>query len=424
MKRIIFSLKVFLFGCLLASAQTNHIHVTNPGIIIGHGNPIPNNNVSIVNNGSNPTAAYVVQNTSLWSGNYLPAFFAIHQRVGINKDIAVRAAAVASSPLSRARSYGVYAVAGNATSGYNYSLFAELYGTTWGTALFAASAANTSQYIPGRYAGFFNGRVFMSERLGIGWTSPAFTLDVNGTIWCRQLLQGSDARFKTNVAGLESSSGRIGQLRPVTYNSISDDLFMQKELLNRSSSASSDTARIAVDLQSYFAMEERQDGNRRRIGFIAQEFKEVFPELVFEDEMGRLSIDYISLIPVLVETIQDMSGTIQMLNRRLEAIENSRPAENRREFSGIGNFDPIGSNENAPEFTIFPNPNHGTFSISLSSIEEREVNRITITDSRGNLVYSTNSFREQIQIPNPITGLYIISLNVNNTVLTQRFSIL
>ena len=68
-------------------------------------------------------------------------------------------------------------------------------------------------------------------------------------------------------------------------------------------------------MRKYLGMGEKRDVNRKHIGFIAQEVKQVYPELVYEDEKGMLGIDYVSLIPVLVETIQE-------LTKRLEAIEN------------------------------------------------------------------------------------------------------
>ncbi len=49
-------------------------------------------------------------------------------------------------------------------------------------------------------------------------------------------------------------------------------------------------------------------------GFIAQELREIYPNLVFKDSEGYLSVNYIGMIPVLVETIKE-------LNTRLLAVE-------------------------------------------------------------------------------------------------------
>ncbi|MCP9765607.1 tail fiber domain-containing protein [Lacihabitans soyangensis] len=50
-----------------------------------------------------------------------------------------------------------------------------------------------------------------------------------------------------------------------------------------------------------------------KTGVIAQEIKEIFPELVQEDEKGVLSVNYIGLIPHLVEAVKDQNQQIQTL---------------------------------------------------------------------------------------------------------------
>lgn len=49
------------------------------------------------------------------------------------------------------------------------------------------------------------------------------------------------------------------------------------------------------------------------MGFIAQKVQTEFPELVSEDEEGYLSIDYIGIIPVLVEAMKEQQKQISLL---------------------------------------------------------------------------------------------------------------
>ncbi|ELP93984.1 hypothetical protein EIN_181510 [Entamoeba invadens IP1] len=49
-------------------------------------------------------------------------------------------------------------------------------------------------------------------------------------------------------------------------------------------------------------------------GFIAQELKEVFPELVKTDENGLLSIDPVSLIPFVVESVKELDKEVRGMN--------------------------------------------------------------------------------------------------------------
>lgn len=47
-------------------------------------------------------------------------------------------------------------------------------------------------------------------------------------------------------------------------------------------------------------------------GLIAQEVKKEFPEMVYEED-GYLSVDYIQMIPVLVECIKELKKEIDTL---------------------------------------------------------------------------------------------------------------
>ena len=53
-----------------------------------------------------------------------------------------------------------------------------------------------------------------------------------------------------------------------------------------------------------------KDG-RRGIGFIAQEVREVYPELVREDEDGMLSLNYNGLIAVLYAEVQELRKALR-----------------------------------------------------------------------------------------------------------------
>ena len=48
-------------------------------------------------------------------------------------------------------------------------------------------------------------------------------------------------------------------------------------------------------------------------GLIAQELKEIYPELIIEGEDGFLSINYIELIPILIKTVQELNTKVDLL---------------------------------------------------------------------------------------------------------------
>ena len=62
--------------------------------------------------------------------------------------------------------------------------------------------------------------------------------------------------------------------------------------------------------------------SKNEIGFLAQELKEVFPEIVFLDTTSNLySISYTRLVPVLVEAIKEQQVQIEELKGKIISIE-------------------------------------------------------------------------------------------------------
>ncbi len=88
----------------------------------------------------------------------------------------------------------------------------------------------------------------------------------------------SDKRFKTNIEQFKGSLDKILQLRAVSFD------------------------------WRYDEFPQRRFSKERQIGFIAQEIKDVFAELVSTDEEGYYVVDYIKLTPVLVEAIQELKS--------------------------------------------------------------------------------------------------------------------
>lgn len=126
-----------------------------------------------------------------------------------------------------------------------------------------------------------------SGNVGIGTTSPAYKLDVNGTLRCTTLTETSDARFKTNIEPLSDALDLALGLRGVSFD-----------------------WRPGLGFP---------DG--RQIGFVAQEVEKIFPELVSTDHQGYKSVAYDKLVPVLVEAVKTLEAKNSDLESRLERLE-------------------------------------------------------------------------------------------------------
>jgi hypothetical protein len=341
-------------------------------------------------------------------------------------DIALFGRSRNSTPRTAGRSFGLWAVGGNATSGWNYGVFAELYGSNNGAAVVGKLSTTTMIPIPEQYAGFFMGRTYISERLGIGTgaMTPSFTLDVRGNVGVNGVIvHGSDSRLKNNVVELGSSLDLIKRLRPVTYNLAPFDYSKYYELLR--GPAVSDTSIIVInnddDLRRYLALDNDRDVKRKHIGFIAQELMEIFPELVYEDEKGMLGVDYISLIPVLVGTIQELSNTVQTLNMRLEAMEN-------RERGNYTNVQTEVANNFS--FSLFPNPTTGFVTIDYTLHVDSPINieLYNLMGQRIKLITSqqkqrSGTYKVQTSVADLGSGTYIVKVTGGNQVESKQLII-
>jgi hypothetical protein len=103
-------------------------------------------------------------------------------------------------------------------------------------------------------------------------------LDVSGTITI-----SSDKRLKENVASLGSTLSKIGLLQPKRYTMYSNQQI-------------------------------------EKIGLLAHQVKEVFPELV--DDSGKyLAVNYQAFVPALINAMNDLTKKNLLLKQRVEVLK-------------------------------------------------------------------------------------------------------
>lgn len=219
-----------------------------------------------------------------------------------NRQIAVYGMALSTRITSNGRAYGIYGLAGNRSSGYNYGVYGELRGLAYGAGVFGTTSTTIPQ-INGKYAAFFYGNTCITGLLTVGEVSIL-----------------SDARYKSNIQPVNMDViTKISALNPVQYTMLSG------EAIALANSEVSDTTAMMTMTTS---VEELENANKIHYGLLAQEVQELFPELVHEDSAGVMSINYIELIPLLIQAVQDLSEQVNALSdgltisaRKQNAIE-------------------------------------------------------------------------------------------------------
>jgi hypothetical protein len=73
---------------------------------------------------------------------------------------------------------------------------------------------------------------------------------------------------------------------------------------------------------SYLTLDQ-QSTDKKSYGFIAQELNEIFPNIVNEPNDGNdfYSIKYISMIPLLVKSIQELNSTIELMRKEIDTLK-------------------------------------------------------------------------------------------------------
>lgn len=143
---------------------------------------------------------------------------------------------------------------------------------------------------------------------GIGRT-PYYKLDVNGSIRVSYTIYSSDRRLKSNVTPISYQTKNLFKLNSVSYNL--NDIIKKSEKVAQTETM--DSTKIISEPPKY--------DNRIHYGFIAQEVRKIYPELVYEDEEGMLGIDYVAFIPLLIEELKQQNKSIEKLRKEVEILK-------------------------------------------------------------------------------------------------------
>ena len=116
----------------------------------------------------------------------------------------------------------------------------------------------------------------------------------------------SDARYKSNIQDINTIAlTKILSLNPVQYTMASGSA------IAFANTEKSDTVSNMIMTTSE---EDLDQINKIHYGLLAQEVKELYPELVYEDAAGVMSINYTELIPLLIQAVQDLSEQVSALS--------------------------------------------------------------------------------------------------------------
>ncbi|MDX9882837.1 MAG: tail fiber domain-containing protein [Prolixibacteraceae bacterium] len=213
----------------------------------------------------------------------------------------------------------------------------------------ASPAYNLDWYGTGRFLSSYGSIIFDNSGFGgvatirplddwngtLGRSDKRFNMLYADHVIARDLEETSDETMKENIQTLNNSLEKIKKLRGIRYD-------LKKEYLKTN------------DPKSMAQFEEER---KNEIGFLAQELKEVFPEIVFLDTTSNLyAVNYARLVPVLVEAIKDQQAQIEELKNSIEFIEQNCCNNNLKSASISTDVSPTLANNTASLDQNIPNP--------------------------------------------------------------------
>jgi hypothetical protein len=227
----------------------------------------------------------------------------------------------------------------------------------------------------------------------IGSLVGKFKLVVKGNEKANGLWTTSDANYKTLVGELDKPLDRVLELKGVHY---------------------------------YWDKANNPDMNFDdgvHTGFIAQEVEQVIPHVVItqnmaaegEEEKLRKSVNYIELIPYLVESIKALNEKITGLEAQIQCLNESTGCNG----TTTNKTNTTSTLENTKIISVSPNPSNDVVTVSLSIEKSVQTATLNVYDLNGKLLNSLNindrstNITKTLQRDNFGAGVYIVSLIVN-----------
>lgn len=212
--------------------------------------------------------------------------------------IGVKGIAMPSTPLGNGRAWGVKGEAGNSTNGYNYAVHGNLRGSQRGAAILG-TLENVDIYVPGRYTGYFLGDVRVTGSIyGTVLTPSASGSALTGRSALMPLSVESDAANGMSV------TEKLSRLTAVQYN-------LSEPQAAQAFAAAGDTATTTP-----LSVTDVQALEKTHYGLDAEVLKEVYPDLVYESQEGDLCINYTEMIPLLVQSVNELRAQVVALQGR------------------------------------------------------------------------------------------------------------
>ena len=297
---------------ILASTVSVHaqIHVDNDGHV-GLGTTLTSGSILNVGGIGNSSYTSTFNATNEKRGIYInnkattftPTGLFIMNECGSNKTVSGLRVAWNGNPYftTNQSSYGIHSVGGGSTQ-TNIGVFGSpAYSGTNNIGILGSSSGSESITYEGTYAGYFIGDV---RTIGATYGTLLSQSPITETSSITPL---SDNLRDNNV------TQKLMLMEPILVIN-STDIVQEKR--------SAEQERLAEELNEYIPEDvtpvvTQMAATRYAIDY--NTIQESFPELIYKDEHEHISINYIEMIPLLLQSIKELNLKIEELEKQLKA---------------------------------------------------------------------------------------------------------
>lgn len=293
------------------------------------------------------------------------------------------------------RSYGVVGNAGFGYGGWNFGVFGRLLNSHYGAGIYGTAYYNDNgANLLDPYAGYFNGNVHINGGLYTDFMLGPSTPEI------QMPMMSETNGISDNESVLENLSG----LSAVAYYKAQPMATHQME------------SGEAIELQGTASTIQVQNLSKKHYALCAEQLEEVYPDLVYTQKDGTKHINYIELIPLLVQSLSELNAELAELKgenaiyaQKKEATSISRMVDD--EISVL--------NQNNP------NPWNSSTEVKLVVAENVKTAMFYVYDLTGKQVYEkviTEKGEQTIRLTSVdfTPGMYIYSLITDGKVIETK----
>ncbi|MBR3920241.1 MAG: T9SS type A sorting domain-containing protein [Clostridia bacterium] len=261
------------------------------------------------------------------------------------------------------KAYGVWGEAKLAETGYNYGVFGRLSDEYFGAAIYGTTDINdVGEQVGGRYAGYFNGNVYVSDHLHASFLTSSSLYSNN---W---LVEANDAETSIDAISadkISSLSDKIAQLSAISFKGKEGD---KQPLKNNST--------------TYYSGILENNEERTHYTLSTTQMEAVFPELVYSGNEKDRYINYAELIPILVQSIAELKAEIAVLKGYVAGNTISKTHSNLTRINSFNDADTVYLSQNTP------NPWSANTNIVINIPEDIVNAELCFYNLGGTLIYS------------------------------------